>query len=128
MQCQFASCLTDGLSSQVDLRYVNMQNESSKERKKQPKDRTELLSSSKYTDLPQGHESVLRKRRLQSSWTGRTFHRYDSFLHFTTEKGDKEVLLWQQLPLVASSILLTCVPLILEDLRMLKGDIWKARS
>lgn len=59
--------LTDGLSSQMDLRYINMQNESSKERKKQSEDRTELLSSSKYTDLPQGHESLLGKRRLQSS-------------------------------------------------------------
>lgn len=95
---------------------VSMQNELSKERKKQPEDRTELLASSKYTDLPQGQESLLGKRRLQSSWTSRTFHRQDSFLRSTTEKGDKEEFLWQQLPLVASETLLTCAPLSLEDL------------
>lgn len=51
----------------MDLRYINMQNESSEERKKQLEDRTELLSSSKYTDLTQDHESLLGERRLQSS-------------------------------------------------------------
>lgn len=80
--------------------------------------RTELnYSSSKYTDLPQGHKSLLGKRRLQSTWTSRIFHRQNSFLGSSTEKGDKEESLWQQLPLVASDILLICVPLILEDVR-----------
>lgn len=116
------SKLTYGLSSQRDLRYVKMQNGLSQESKKQL-DRTELPSSSKYTDLPQGHESLLGERRLQSSWTSRTFHRQYSFLCSSTEKGGKEKFLWQQLPLVASDTLLTRVPLIL-----LEGDIWKAMS
>lgn len=88
-----------------------MQNESSEERKKQPEDRTELLQLQIHwpTTRPQKpawEEKAPEHLNRQDISQAEQF----SWLH-------RQESLWQQLPLVASDILLICVPLILEDVR-----------